>query len=114
MNYQNIHDRFIVNIQKQNRSKEDKTYYENHHIFPKCLNGTNNKENLVLLTAREHFFIHKLLTKIYPNNKSLIYAFRLMCYKGTTKHQRTYKISQRDLQYCKELIIKNCYTFNID
>ena len=30
-------------------------YYEKHHIQPKSLGGSNKKENLVRLTAREHF-----------------------------------------------------------
>jgi 5-methylcytosine-specific restriction endonuclease McrA len=29
-------------------------YTENHHIIPKCLGGSNLKENLVNLTACEH------------------------------------------------------------
>ena len=39
-------------------------YYEKHHIIPKSLGGTNEKENLVSLTAREHFICHLLLLKI--------------------------------------------------
>lgn len=57
------------------RFKESKIYYERHHIIPKCLNGNNNPENLIFLTAREHFLVHWLLTKIYPENISIIYAF---------------------------------------
>lgn len=30
-------------------------YSEKHHIIPKSLGGNNKKENLVSLTAREHF-----------------------------------------------------------
>lgn len=41
-------------------------YYENHHIIPRSLNGSNSSENLVLLTAREHFICHWLLVKIFP------------------------------------------------
>lgn len=39
-------------------------YTENHHIIPKSLGGTNDKTNLVKLSAREHFICHKLLTKM--------------------------------------------------
>ncbi len=38
-------------------------YYEKHHILPKCMGGSNDKENIVRLTAREHFVCHVLLTK---------------------------------------------------
>lgn len=39
-------------------------YSEKHHIIPKCMNGNNDKENLVYLSAREHFICHLLLTKM--------------------------------------------------
>ena len=43
-------------------------YTENHHIIPRSLNGTNTSENLVRLTAREHFVCHLLLTKMTVGN----------------------------------------------
>jgi hypothetical protein len=39
-------------------------YSEKHHIIPKSLGGSNKKDNLVMLTAREHFICHWLLTKM--------------------------------------------------
>jgi hypothetical protein len=39
-------------------------YTEKHHIIPKCFGGTNVSENLVVLTAKEHFVCHRLLTKM--------------------------------------------------
>ena len=50
------------------RSKRNGTYYEEHHIFPQCdtMGGEEHakiKSNLVLLTAREHFVVHRFLTK---------------------------------------------------
>lgn len=39
-------------------------YSEIHHIIPKSLGGSNDLENLVKLTAREHFICHWLLTKM--------------------------------------------------
>jgi hypothetical protein len=38
-------------------------YTERHHIIPVSLGGSNNKDNLVDLTGREHFICHWLLTK---------------------------------------------------
>lgn len=35
-----------------------------HHIIPKCFNGDNSNQNLISLTAREHFVCHLLLTKM--------------------------------------------------
>lgn len=39
-------------------------YTERHHIIPKSLGGTNSSDNLVVLTAKEHFICHRLLTKM--------------------------------------------------
>ena len=39
-------------------------YTERHHIVPISLNGSNDKENLIRLSAREHFIAHRLLVKI--------------------------------------------------
>lgn len=39
-------------------------YTERHHIVPVSLGGTNDAANLVILSAREHYVCHKLLTKM--------------------------------------------------
>ena len=44
-------------------------YYERHHITPKCFGGPDDKSNLVLLTAREHFVAHWLLTKMVGSTR---------------------------------------------
>ena len=64
-----------------NRAKDRKIngYTESHHIIPRCMNGTDDKDNLVDLTAREHFIAHLLLLKIYPKQYSLIKALNMMC-----------------------------------
>lgn len=53
------------NRKKLKKSDSNYMYYENHHIFPSSLGGSNNKDNKVLLTAREHFVAHLLLWKYY-------------------------------------------------
>lgn len=44
-------------------------YFEFHHILPRSLFPLwiKRESNLVALSAREHFFCHQLLTKIYPS-----------------------------------------------
>lgn len=49
-------------------------YSERHHIIPKCMGGSNDPENLVRLTAEEHFVAHKLLVMMYPGNNKLVFA----------------------------------------
>jgi hypothetical protein len=70
MNWNKIHNQIIERAQNRTLSG----YFELHHIVPKCLGGTNDKENLVKLTAREHFIVHKILNILNPSVEGLRYA----------------------------------------
>lgn len=50
-------------------------YHEQHHIVPRCMNGTNDEENLIDLYAREHYEAHRLLALENPENEKLVYAW---------------------------------------
>lgn len=69
-------------IKKAKSRKPIDGYKERHHIIPRCMGGTDDIDNLVDLTAREHFIAHQLLVKIYPSEYKLALAARLMT-KGT-------------------------------
>lgn len=105
MNHQKIYDaiiqkaKFEKRIKIKDKNNPDYFYYEKHHILPRCLGGCNNKENLVLLTAREHFICHKLLTYIYKGDRKIAVAFFMLTNTTMAKH----KISSRDYKYAKEL-----------
>ena len=43
------------------------------------MGGSNSEDNLVYLTAEEHYVAHQLLVKMYPDNRGLIYAANMMC-----------------------------------
>lgn len=62
MNYKNIYDKII----ERSKNRTIIGYVEKHHIIPRALGGTSNKENIVNLKAREHFLCHYLLVKIKP------------------------------------------------
>jgi hypothetical protein len=68
----------LVNSRKQIRESKKTVGYELHHIIPKCLGGNNSKDNLVLLTYKEHYIAHHLLIKIYPKNVGINYGFLCM------------------------------------
>lgn len=53
-------------------------YKERHHIIPKCIGGSDDKDNLIDLYAKEHFLAHKLLAKENPTNYRLANAWWLM------------------------------------
>lgn len=61
------------------RQKFSEQYFEFHHVLPRSLFPLwiKRKSNIVPLTAREHFFCHQLLTKIFPCVK-MYYALTMM------------------------------------
>lgn len=91
MNYQRIYDQII------DRAKQRKLegYKERHHIIPKCMGGSNKEDNLIELTAREHFICHWILCRIYPENKKLAHAFWFMSKQNSPTQQRDYIVSSR-------------------
>jgi len=96
MEYIKIYNQIIERA--KTRKLED--YKENHHIIPRCMGGLDEEENLVELTAREHFLCHKLLCEIYPNNQKLWYALFLM---SINKNKKTkYIVSSREYEYIKK------------
>jgi len=64
----------------KSRSNDSFEYTEIHHIIPKSLEGTNSSNNLVKLSAREHFICHMLLIKMTSglHKRSMVFAFNAM------------------------------------
>jgi hypothetical protein len=67
--------RWYFNIINRAKPRHLTEYSENHHIVPKSLGGNNSKENLVQLTAREHFICHRLLIRMLvgENKGKMVY-----------------------------------------
>lgn len=102
MNYQNIYNQIIERAQSENRKKvKGGEYYENHHIVPICLGGSNIKENKVLLTAREHFVCHLLLIEMHPGIKGLVFAS--WCMTFSRKNGLDRRVSSRVYERLKIL-----------
>lgn len=72
-------------------------YTETHHIIPQSLGGNNDRDNLVELTAREHFICHWLLIKMTEgeDRSKMLYALNGM--KAENRYQQRYhtKITAR-------------------
>ncbi len=62
---------------RRGRDKISGAIYENHHIMPKSLGGSDDQSNMILLTPREHYIAHWLLWRIY-RNKEMAFAFYCM------------------------------------
>lgn len=101
MNYKKIYTTLIMSRQLLGRKKNADVYFEKHHVLPKCLGGTNANENTVLLTAKEHFIAHLLLTKCYTGEEKskMTYALFQM-FRSAKNHRRFF--SQSSYQSAKE------------
>ena len=66
------------------------TYSEKHHIVPISLGGSNNVDNLVTLSAREHFICHVLLTKFTSgaDKQKMLYAANIMSHAARNYQYR--------------------------
>ena len=64
-------------------------YFERHHIVPRSCGGSNAKDNIVALTAREHFLAHWLLYRIY-RTPATARAFKLMVHDQRLRRGRDY------------------------
>ena len=99
MNYQKIYEQ-IVNRAKM---RQMNGYKERHHIIPRCIGGSNDSDNIVELTAKEHYIAHRLLTEIYPDNSKIKYAYWMMCSMKTNSQTR-HSVSAKTYEYAKKLI----------
>ena len=104
--YQNVYNA-IVNRAKISR---DLDYCEEHHILPTCIGGSDDKSNLVKLTAREHFLCHWLLVKIYADKprairEKLSHAFNNMCCYSESNNAR--RINSHLFQYARKHFSEN-------
>jgi len=97
---------YINIIQKaidKNRRKKTRVYYELHHVVPRSFGGSNEKINLVLLAAREHFIVHHLSLKCtvgkYQHKMSM--AFNFLVY-GKNSLKENIKITASQYKICKE------------
>lgn len=77
------------------RTLAKNSYVERHHVIPKSLGGTNEKSNIVSLTAREHLVCHLLLIKMtegIAKSKMANAAWRMVF---SCKNHKRHKVNSR-------------------
>jgi hypothetical protein len=110
MNYEKIYNDLISKAKSENRVKGEGVYYETHHITPRCVGGSDDSDNLVNLTAKEHFIAHKLLCEIYPGENKLMYAY--WCMVSFIKDGRNYRIGAREFDRVRNEFIVRISEYN--
>ena len=104
MDYKKIYNKLIDKRRKNPLSIKE--YGENHHIVPKSLGGLDNDNNIVRLTAREHFISHLLLSEIYERESfewyKMNHAFQMMCLSSNKQlryiNSRIYELKKLDFK----------------
>ena len=85
-------------------------YTESHHILPKSLfpQFSNDPDNLIKLTAREHYIAHWMLYKIFPNSHPMRIAFWCMNnnWQNSKTQTRYYRISSRVYESLRKEVSK--------
>jgi hypothetical protein len=76
-------------------------YTERHHIIPRSLGGSNHKSNISILTAREHFICHLLLTKMVIGEQKSKMAKAAFMLTVSSNTQRRYNITNRRYEQLK-------------
>lgn len=89
MNYRKVYNQLIDNAKAQHIDG----YYETHHIVPKAEGGSDDKTNLVKLTARQHYIAHLLLAKIY--NDCAMHCAVVAMQTKTKKMRRKFRFNSR-------------------
>lgn len=95
---------WYVNLMQTRMHIDRDVYVEKHHILPKCVcprhKGINSKDNIVLLTAKEHYIAHYLLIKIFTEGHAaylLNHAFAIM----RTSPSGLRQLSSRQIERCR-------------
>ena len=95
--YWNRYIKFINNI--QSKGKRKLKYKEKHHIIPRCLDNSLCKEpeNLIILSPREHFIAHLILSKCFIKDSEayykMNYALLAMVNLKMKYHSREYYLN---------------------
>lgn len=129
MNYKRLYFTIIRN--RINNPLPTEEYGETHHIKPRSFGGLDKPNNLIHLSAREHFIVHFLLYKIYKHRvenvfprserekehyKKMTWAFNIMINAKSKSQKRLNKnINNRVFEQLRKAVsavqIKYPYEF---
>jgi hypothetical protein len=100
----NKYNKWYTTITEQAKNRVLETYTESHHIVPRSLGGSDEPNNLVNLTAREHFVCHWLLVKMTTGQEhhKMLNALRMMRAEKHGQQRYTTKITARVYESIKQ------------
>ena len=98
------YNKWYTNITEQAKNRVLETYTERHHIQPRSLGGSDDPDNLVNLTAREHFVCHWLLVQMTTgqDHHKMLNALRMMRAEKQGQQRYNTKITARVYESIKQ------------
>lgn len=78
-------------------------YTEIHHIIPRSLGGSDSRDNLITLTAKEHFFAHLLLANMFSGNSSYKMVAAVNALKNLNSNGRRYICNSREYHIIRSI-----------
>jgi len=102
--HMNKYNQWYTNITERAKNRVLETYTESHHIIPRSLGGGDEADNLVNLTAREHFVCHWLLVKMTAgqDHHKMLNALRMMRAEKQGQQRYNTKITARVYENIKQ------------
>ena len=100
----NKYEKWYAAITNRAKTRLLESYTESHHIKPRSLGGDDSLDNLVQLTAREHFICHWLLTKFTSGDDrvKMLNALRMMRAENPNQKRYKTKITARVYEHLKK------------
>jgi hypothetical protein len=100
----NKYKQWYTNITERAKNRYLDSYTESHHIVPRSLGGGDEANNLVNLTAREHFVCHWLLVKMTTGQEhhKMLNALRMMRAEKQGQQRYNTKITARVYESIKQ------------
>ena len=90
--YYNRYQRFIGSL----RGQSVDGYAEVHHIVPRSLGGSDDADNLIRLTARQHFIAHWILARALGGSASRAFFMMSNFGKYGQVNSTTYQIARQE------------------
>lgn len=94
----NKHYNLLVEKAK-NRELIKEEGYEIHHIIPKCFGGSDEPDNLIKLTYREHFIAHILLYKMQTEKRKIFQMLKAIMIMGGRMHSNSHSFSRAKIDF---------------
>lgn len=94
------YQRFIDSL----RGQSVDGYFEAHHIVPRSMGGSDDADNMINLTARQHFVAHWMLARAMGGSATRAFFMMSNFGKYGTVNSTTYEIGRKE--YAKQVSLQ--------